>query len=248
MPMDGLAGRDHAPARRDPGRRCSRARVNVPRRAHVDGRHLRRVQADHGRPPRLRDRRRGAATAKCEADIKAETQATIRNIPYGYEQAPGKPCIKCDKPATVSAWFAKALLSVVPKQAAGILLYRRARAGLEVLLAHPGGPLWARKDYGAWTSQRAVHRRRAAARCRQARIRRGNGLGADRRLPAARHPEAAKRQGDSRVGRGIGFRRRSVKSNLFSMEWPPKSGRMGGVSRSRSRGLVLDRRGARENT
>jgi prolyl-tRNA synthetase len=46
--------------------------------------------------------------AKCEADIKAETQATIRNIPFGYEQDPGKPCIKCNKPATVSAWFAKA--------------------------------------------------------------------------------------------------------------------------------------------
>ncbi len=46
--------------------------------------------------------------AKCEADIKAETQATIRNIPKGYETAPGKPCIKCGKPATVSAWFAKA--------------------------------------------------------------------------------------------------------------------------------------------
>ena len=46
--------------------------------------------------------------AKCEADIKAETQATIRNIPNGYDQAPGKPCIKCGKPATVSAWFAKA--------------------------------------------------------------------------------------------------------------------------------------------
>ena len=32
--------------------------------------------------------------AKCEADIKTETQATIRNIPKGYEQAPGKPCIR----------------------------------------------------------------------------------------------------------------------------------------------------------
>ena len=46
--------------------------------------------------------------AQCEADIKAETQATIRNIPFGDEQAPDKPCIKCGKPAKVSAWFAKA--------------------------------------------------------------------------------------------------------------------------------------------
>jgi len=46
--------------------------------------------------------------AKCEADIKAETQATIRNIPVGYDQDPGKPCIKCGQPGKVSAWFAKA--------------------------------------------------------------------------------------------------------------------------------------------
>jgi len=37
------------------------------------------------------------------------------------------------------------------KRSAGILLYRRGPAGLEVLLAHPGGPFWARRDEGAWT-------------------------------------------------------------------------------------------------
>jgi prolyl-tRNA synthetase len=47
-------------------------------------------------------------SAQCEADIKAETQATIRNIPFGFEQAPGAPCIKCNGPAIVTAWFAKA--------------------------------------------------------------------------------------------------------------------------------------------
>src|ERR1043166_7127057 len=46
-------------------------------------------------------------SAQCEADIKAETQATIRNIPKGYDTAPGKRCIKCNGEATVSAWFAK---------------------------------------------------------------------------------------------------------------------------------------------
>jgi prolyl-tRNA synthetase len=47
-------------------------------------------------------------SAQCEADIKAETQATIRNIPFGFEQAPGAPCIKCNGQAIVTAWFAKA--------------------------------------------------------------------------------------------------------------------------------------------
>ena len=42
----------------------------------------------------------------CEAAIKAETQATIRNIPFDTS-APTAPCLKCGQPATVSAWFAK---------------------------------------------------------------------------------------------------------------------------------------------
>ena len=39
----------------------------------------------------------------------------------------------------------------MPKLSAGVLLYRIADDGLEVLLAHPGGPFWARKDDGAWS-------------------------------------------------------------------------------------------------
>jgi prolyl-tRNA synthetase len=46
-------------------------------------------------------------SAECEAAIKAETQATIRNIPF-TSAADGKPCLKCGKPATANAWFAKA--------------------------------------------------------------------------------------------------------------------------------------------
>ena len=39
----------------------------------------------------------------------------------------------------------------MPKQSAGILLYRLAELGPEVLLVHPGGPFWAKKDDGAWS-------------------------------------------------------------------------------------------------
>jgi prolyl-tRNA synthetase len=46
-------------------------------------------------------------SAQCEADIKAETQATIRNMPFG-QPTPTEPCIKCGKPGAVYAWFAKA--------------------------------------------------------------------------------------------------------------------------------------------
>jgi len=44
---------------------------------------------------------------ECEALVKAETQATIRNMPIDGA-APHGPCIRCDRPATSEAWFAKA--------------------------------------------------------------------------------------------------------------------------------------------
>jgi prolyl-tRNA synthetase len=46
-------------------------------------------------------------SAECEAEIKAETQATLRNIPFGYDR-PSGACVKCGKPAVAEAWFAKA--------------------------------------------------------------------------------------------------------------------------------------------
>jgi prolyl-tRNA synthetase len=46
--------------------------------------------------------------AACEAAIKTETQATIRNIPFTSRSADGKPCLKCGGAATAHAWFAKA--------------------------------------------------------------------------------------------------------------------------------------------
>ena len=39
----------------------------------------------------------------------------------------------------------------MPKQSAGLLLYRRNDRGVEVFLVHPGGPYWSKKDLGAWS-------------------------------------------------------------------------------------------------
>jgi predicted NUDIX family NTP pyrophosphohydrolase len=45
----------------------------------------------------------------------------------------------------------------VPLVSAGILLYRRPeQGGLEVLLAHPGGPFWARQDHGSWSVPKGI--------------------------------------------------------------------------------------------
>jgi prolyl-tRNA synthetase len=46
-------------------------------------------------------------SAICEADIKTETQATIRNIPFVSTPPAGKVCLKCGGAATANAWFAK---------------------------------------------------------------------------------------------------------------------------------------------
>jgi prolyl-tRNA synthetase len=46
-------------------------------------------------------------SAECEAQIKTETQATIRNMPFGQDTPTGS-CVRCDRPAAVFAWFAKA--------------------------------------------------------------------------------------------------------------------------------------------
>jgi prolyl-tRNA synthetase len=45
-------------------------------------------------------------SAECEAQIKAETQATVRNIPFGSERVSGA-CLKCGRESSVEAWFAK---------------------------------------------------------------------------------------------------------------------------------------------
>lgn len=43
-----------------------------------------------------------------------------------------------------------------PNVSAGLLLYRRSHNGLEVFLAHPGGPFWKDKEAGAWTIPKGV--------------------------------------------------------------------------------------------
>jgi predicted NUDIX family NTP pyrophosphohydrolase len=116
----------------------------------------------------------------------------------------------------------------MPKQAAGILLYRRSPAGLEVLLAHPGGPLWARKDVGAWTLPKGQFTEGELpldAAKREFHEEMGTAASGDFqplgtvKQPSGKVIHAWAAESD--------FDATTVKSNLFSMEWPPKSGRMG---------------------
>ncbi|MBY0494023.1 MAG: NUDIX domain-containing protein [Cyanobacteria bacterium] len=112
------------------------------------------------------------------------------------------------------------------KQAAGILLFRRGPAGLQVLLAHPGGPLWARKDHGAWTlpkGQFAESELPLDAAKREFEEEMGSAPGGDfQSLGTLKQPSGKVIHGWAAEA---DFDCSSVKSNLFSMEWPPRSGK-----------------------
>jgi predicted NUDIX family NTP pyrophosphohydrolase len=114
----------------------------------------------------------------------------------------------------------------MPKLSAGILLFRR-RAGLEVMLVHPGGPFWAKKDKGAWSIPKGLADKGEdllAAAKREFFEETGMqvagaflDLGAHKQ-PSAKTISAWACEGD--------FDPATLKSNTFSLEWPPSSGRM----------------------
>jgi predicted NUDIX family NTP pyrophosphohydrolase len=108
---------------------------------------------------------------------------------------------------------------------AGLLLFRR-RGGLEVLLAHPGGPYWQNKDEGAWTVPKgeieAGEDELAAARREFAEETGYLPQGGVLSLGSARQP------GGKLVhvwALADDWDPAQLRSNTFSMEWPPKSGR-----------------------
>jgi len=109
---------------------------------------------------------------------------------------------------------------------AGLLMYRGAGEGLEVFLVHPGGPFWAKKDEGAWSIPKGLpdtgEDLLAAAR-REFHEETGftaegdfTPLGAFKQ-PGGKIVHAWAVEGDGDPSKLV--------SNLFEMEWPPKSGR-----------------------
>jgi predicted NUDIX family NTP pyrophosphohydrolase len=114
----------------------------------------------------------------------------------------------------------------MPKQSAGILLYRIDRGGPSVLLVHPGGPFWAKKDRGAWSIPKGEY-----------------APGEDPLAVAVREFEEETGVRPTGEFRPLGEVRQAggkrvtawaiegdldpaaIRSNSFEMEWPPKSGR-----------------------
>jgi predicted NUDIX family NTP pyrophosphohydrolase len=115
--------------------------------------------------------------------------------------------------------------AALPSVSAGILLYRREN-GLRVLLAHFGGPYWHRKDQGAWSIPKGEL---AAGEAPEAAARREflEELGAPAPLVLVSLGDI--RQGGGKLvhafaGEGE-FDVACLRSNAFTIEWPPKSGR-----------------------
>jgi len=115
----------------------------------------------------------------------------------------------------------------MPKQSAGILLFRRTGQGPEVLLVHPGGPFWSRRDDGAWTIPKGECQpgeEPLAAAMRE--FEEETGLrpqGAFMALGSFRQSSAKTISVWAVEGK---FDPARLRSNTFSMEWPPRSGRM----------------------
>jgi predicted NUDIX family NTP pyrophosphohydrolase len=111
---------------------------------------------------------------------------------------------------------------------AGILLFRRAEPGIEVLLVHPGGPFWAKKDLGAWSIPKGECEEGEDARACALRELREE-LGTDLDLDPERLVElGAVRQKSGKVVEGwaaeADFDPAQLSSNTFHIEWPPRSG------------------------
>lgn len=111
------------------------------------------------------------------------------------------------------------------KTSAGILLYRR-EPELQVFLVHPGGPFWAKKDLGAWSipkGELGEGEEPLAAAIRELREETGFAVDGDFRELAPLRQKSGKTirawavEGDCDPA--------LLRSNLFSMEWPPKSGK-----------------------
>ena len=137
------------------------------------------------------------------------------------------------------------------KRSAGILLYRAAGDGTEVLLVHPGGPFWAKKDLGAWSIPKGeIDEGEEPLRLRPARARGGARLAAGARPRGADRARLGAPEGEDRPRPGRPrptSTRPTLQSNTFAMEWPPRSGKRARVPRGRPGRVVRPRgrRGAR---
>jgi predicted NUDIX family NTP pyrophosphohydrolase len=114
----------------------------------------------------------------------------------------------------------------MPKQSAGILLYRQNVKGVEMLLVHPGGPFWAKKDKGVWSIPKGEFGQQEQPETAARR---------EFREEVGQNPPGGELIGlgssKSKSGKTIyiwatlgNLDEKAIKSNTFTMQWPLHSG------------------------
>ena len=112
------------------------------------------------------------------------------------------------------------------KRSAGLLMFRWREDALEVFLVHPGGPFWAKKDLGAWSIPKGEYSEgEDALTAARREFQEETGMAPagepiplkDIRQPSGKIVKAWALEGDCDASK--------ARSNMFSLEWPPKSGR-----------------------
>jgi predicted NUDIX family NTP pyrophosphohydrolase len=109
---------------------------------------------------------------------------------------------------------------------AGLLMYRERAGTVEVLLVHPGGPYWAKKDLGAWTIPKGeCPQNEDLLACARREFEEETGF-----FPAGPFiPLPPIKQTGGKVVHAWAFQGdcdpEMLRSNTFTMEWPPRSGR-----------------------
>lgn len=115
----------------------------------------------------------------------------------------------------------------VPKYSAGLVPYRRRSGAVEVLLGHPGGPFWARKDEGAWSVIKGEYVDEKPLDAARREFAEETGVEA----PDGEYielPEIRQRGGKVVTVFAVeaDLDTTTAVSNTFEMEWPPRSGKM----------------------
>ena len=114
----------------------------------------------------------------------------------------------------------------MPRTSAGLALFRRAAAGIEMLLVHPGGPVWKNRDEGAWSFPKGEFTEgEDPLTVARRELEEETGCSADGSfMPLGTVKQAGGKvvhlwavEGDCDAS--------AIRSNTFTMEWPPRSGR-----------------------
>jgi predicted NUDIX family NTP pyrophosphohydrolase len=115
---------------------------------------------------------------------------------------------------------------MMPRRSAGILLHRPGADGPEVLLVHPGGPYWARRDEGGWSIPKGEHEEDEDARSCALRE-----FAEELGTPPPDAPLTDLGEVRQRAGKRVtawalagDLDASAVRSNTFMLEWPPRSG------------------------